>query len=89
MPLFFKFRQPAFAAVDIVSLLGVTSYLAYTWGQVDEVAGWALMPYIAWLGFASYLNVRLCISIYALSMTQTFVHYPLDRCWDFEWVEDS
>lgn len=58
MPTFFKFKQPALAAADIVSLLGVTSYLTYTWGQVDEVAGWALVPYLAWLGFATYLNVR-------------------------------
>lgn len=57
MPTFFKFKQPALAAVDIVSLLGVTSYLTYTWSQVDEVAAWALVPYLGWLGFATYLNV--------------------------------
>ncbi|KAI9768382.1 MAG: hypothetical protein M1835_006887 [Candelina submexicana] len=56
MPLFFKLKRPIEATVDIVALTGVTSYLAYIWGQVDEVAGWALVPYLAWLGFATYLS---------------------------------
>lgn len=56
MPLFFRFKRPIEATVDIVALTGVTGYLAYIWGQVDEVAGWALAPYVAWLGFATYLS---------------------------------
>lgn len=55
MPLFFRFNRPIEATVDIVALTGVTGYLAYIWGQVDEVAGWALAPYLGWLGFATYL----------------------------------
>jgi translocator protein len=31
-------------------------YLTYIWGQVDEVAGWTLVPYLGWLGFATYLS---------------------------------
>lgn len=57
MPLFFRFKRPIEASVDIVALTGVTAYLTYIWSQVDEVAGWALAPYVAWLGFASYLCV--------------------------------
>lgn len=30
--------------------------MAYVWGQVDAVAGWALVPYLGWLGFATYLS---------------------------------
>ena len=55
MPLFFHFKRPIEATVDIVALTGVTGYLAYIWGQVDEVAGWTLAPYLGWLGFATYL----------------------------------
>jgi benzodiazapine receptor len=57
MPLFFKLHRPIEASVDIVALTGITGYLTYIWGQVDERAGWALAPYLGWLGFASYLSI--------------------------------
>jgi len=56
MPLFFGFKRPIEAIVDIVALTGVTGYLTYIWGQVDEVAGYVLIPYLAWLSFATYLS---------------------------------
>lgn len=56
MPLFFTLKKPILATVDIVALSGVVGYLTYTWGQVDAVAGWALAPYLGWLGFATYLS---------------------------------
>lgn len=55
MPLFFRLKRPIEATVDIVALLGVTGYLTYVWGQVDEVSGWLLAPYLGWLSFATYL----------------------------------
>jgi len=57
MPLFFRLKQPIAATVDIALLTGTVGYLTYIWGQVDSVAGWALAPYLGWLGFASYLTV--------------------------------
>jgi len=56
MPLFFWAKRPIEATVDIVALTGVTGYLTYIWGQVDSRAGWALVPYLGWLGFATYLS---------------------------------
>lgn len=56
MPLFFWAKRPIEATVDIVALTGITGYLAYIWGQVDPIAGWALAPYLGWLGFATYLS---------------------------------
>ena len=56
MPLFFRYKRPIEATVDITLLTAVTGYLTYVWGQVDEVAGWALAPYLGWLGFATYLS---------------------------------
>lgn len=56
MPLFFRFKRPIEATVDIVALTGTVGYLTYIWGQIDEVAGWTLVPYLAWLGFATYLS---------------------------------
>ncbi|KAI0175897.1 TspO/MBR-related protein [Hypoxylon sp. FL1284] len=56
MPLFFGLRKPVFALADIVSLVGLNGYLTYTYFSVDEVAGWCQIPYMAWLGFATYLT---------------------------------
>jgi benzodiazapine receptor len=56
MPLFFGLRRPALALANIVSLVGVNGYLTYLYFGVDDVAGWCMVPYLAWLGFATYLN---------------------------------
>ncbi|KAK4454625.1 translocator protein [Podospora aff. communis PSN243] len=57
MPLFFGLRRPIEATIDCAALLGVNAYLAYLWGtQVDEMAGWLMVPYVAWLSFATYLS---------------------------------
>lgn len=58
MPLFFGLKRPIEATADIVALTGVTGYLTYVWSQVDSVSAWCLAPYLAWLGFATYLSVR-------------------------------
>ena len=60
MPLFFKYLRPIESTIDILALTGITSYMTYIWGQVDEVAGYFLVPYLGWLGFATYL----CVSTY-------------------------
>ncbi|CAK7232452.1 hypothetical protein SBRCBS47491_008275 [Sporothrix bragantina] len=58
MPLFFKFRRPIEATVDSVALLGINAYLMTLWleSPATEVAGWCMVPYVAWLGFATYLS---------------------------------
>ncbi|KAK5132788.1 hypothetical protein LTR08_008673 [Meristemomyces frigidus] len=56
MPLFFAYRRPIEATVDIVALTATTGYLTYVWAQVDEAAAWCLAPYVAWLAFATYLS---------------------------------
>ncbi|GAB7328351.1 hypothetical protein MBLNU13_g00341t1 [Cladosporium sp. NU13] len=56
MPLFFRFGRPIEATADVVALTGLTGWLIYVWGQVDETAGYALVPYLGWLTFASYLS---------------------------------
>ena len=59
MPIFFGLSRPIEAAVDMLALIGTTSYLAYVWHNVDPVSTWTLMPYLCWLGFASYLSVSV------------------------------
>lgn len=55
MPLFFVSKRPVEATVDILALLGINGYLAYLWSSVDSVAAWCQLPYMGWLGFATYL----------------------------------
>ncbi|KAL2271295.1 hypothetical protein VTJ83DRAFT_666 [Remersonia thermophila] len=57
MPLFYGFNRPFLATVDAALLFGINAYLAWLWGtKVDAVSGWLLAPYVAWLGFATYLS---------------------------------
>ncbi|KAI1083041.1 putative translocator protein like protein [Whalleya microplaca] len=58
MPLFFGARRPRLALADVVALLGVNGYLTRVYFAVDRsgVAGWCQVPYLVWLGFATYLT---------------------------------
>lgn len=58
MPLFFSLKRPVEATLDAVALLGINGYLAALWlrNPRTEVAGWCMVPYVAWLGFATYLS---------------------------------
>lgn len=57
MPLFFGIGRPREALADIVALLSVSSYLTYIWSQIDYIAAGCFVPYLAWLSFATYLNL--------------------------------
>ena len=56
MPLFYGLKRPIEATVDVVSLTGTVAYLTYVWSKVDDVAAYCLLPYLGWLGFATYLS---------------------------------
>ncbi len=57
MPLFYGLNRPILATLDAFALLGINGYLAWLWGtKVDRVSGWLMAPYVAWLGFATYLS---------------------------------
>lgn len=42
--------------IDLVLLVGAASGTTYLFHQVNPVAGYLLLPYLAWLGLASALN---------------------------------
>ncbi len=57
--LFFGRRRPFLALVDIAALwLAVAATLIGFW-HVRPLAGWLLLPYLAWLTFAATLNAAL------------------------------
>lgn len=55
-PLFFGARRPVAALVDVVALDATAGTYAATALRVDRPAALAFAPYLAWLGFATYLN---------------------------------
>ena len=56
MPLFFGMGRPIEAMLDILTLTATVGYLTYIWSKVDQTAAYCLTPYLAWLGFATYLT---------------------------------
>ena len=57
--LFFGQHRPDLAFADIVILWMAILAVAVLFWRVDPVAGGLMVPYIAWVGFASYLNFVL------------------------------
>jgi translocator protein len=82
MPLFFGLERPIEATVDVLALLGTTSYLTYIWSKVDEVAAWTMVPYLGWICFATYLCVRRFIYNFWPIMLTTYK----GGMWLFEWM---
>lgn len=54
--LFFWGRNPGLALFEIVLLLVAVLLTTRTFRRVSPIAGALLLPYVAWVGFATYLN---------------------------------
>lgn len=55
-PLFFGLRRPVAALADMVALDAAAGAYAVTAAKIDRPAMVAVIPYLAWLSFATYLN---------------------------------
>lgn len=55
-PLFFGLHRPGWALAEILVLLTVILATLRTFWQVDRPDGFLLLPYAAWVAFASVLN---------------------------------
>lgn len=58
-PLFFGARRPALALFDLVAIDTAAALFAVTAARVDRRAAAAFVPYLGWLGFATYLNASI------------------------------
>jgi benzodiazapine receptor len=58
-PLFFRAHQVASALLLIVALLAVVAVTAALFWRIRRLAGVLLLPYLAWLVFASFLNYEI------------------------------
>lgn len=54
--LFFGWKQGALAFADILLLLALIVATVVTFHRVRPAAAWLLLPYLAWVAFASALN---------------------------------
>ncbi|HEY0977861.1 MAG TPA: TspO/MBR family protein, partial [Flavobacteriales bacterium] len=57
--LFFGLRSPIAALVDILMLLGAIIWCMQVFGALRPAAGRLLLPYLAWVLFASVLNTAI------------------------------
>ena len=55
-PAFFGFHRPGIALVIIVLLLVSIGITIVRFLPLSRWAGWLLVPYFAWVGYATYLN---------------------------------
>ena len=59
--LFFGLERPGLALIDIVGLVALVAFTAYTFGRRRRIAGALLWPYLLWIGFATYLNAGIVL----------------------------
>lgn len=58
---FFGLHSPTLAFGMIVLLWLLIAYLAIGFYRIDRLAGILLVPYLAWVSFASYLNLSIVL----------------------------
>ena len=54
--IFFNAHRIGLALVDIVALWLMIAATIFTFSKIDSLASWMLLPYLAWVSFASLLN---------------------------------
>jgi len=58
-PMFFGAHQVELALTTIVAMLIAAAVTAWLFGRIRSVAGLLLLPYLLWLGYATYLNWQI------------------------------
>ncbi|MEP6670607.1 MAG: TspO/MBR family protein [Chthoniobacter sp.] len=57
--IFFGLKAPGWAVFDIVVLWVAIIVAIAQFGKVSRIAAWLLVPYLAWVTFASLLNITI------------------------------
>ncbi len=57
--LFFNFHSPAFALLDIILMVITIILTIFSFSSFSKIASWLLVPYIAWVSFAAFLNYSI------------------------------
>jgi tryptophan-rich sensory protein len=58
-PTFFAMHQARTALVLIVAMFLLAAAAAFLFARIRKSAGLLMLPYLAWLGFAAYLNYQI------------------------------
>lgn len=58
-PIFFHYHKLSLSSVEIVLLTGTAAACGVAFYNVNHIAGLLFAPYVAWLCFASALNLRI------------------------------
>jgi len=58
-PLFFKFKRPDLALIEVVFLWGSVLAMCVALRQYSVTASWLVAPYLAWVSFAAVLNLMI------------------------------
>jgi benzodiazapine receptor len=56
---FFGLHRPGLALIDIVLLWIMIAITIFQFQRISRSAAWLLMPYLAWVSFATYLNAAI------------------------------
>ena len=59
--IFFRFEAYWVAVIVILILLALVLITAVKFKEINNVSFWLLVPYIAWLIFATYLNIGVAV----------------------------
>jgi tryptophan-rich sensory protein len=58
---FFYMEQMLASAIVIILLVGVVMLMMHSFYYINKLSFWLCVPYIAWLLFASYLNIYIAV----------------------------
>ncbi len=58
-PLFFKLHMISAALAVIIAMLAVALATTWAFARVNRLAAWLMLPYLAWLCFATGLNANI------------------------------
>jgi tryptophan-rich sensory protein len=58
-PVFFGLQSPGWAIPIILAMLvSIVTFIRLSWDQ-DRLAAWLFVPYLAWVSFATLLNISI------------------------------
>ncbi len=58
---FFGLKSPSLGLAVIAGLAIAVATAAWIFFARDRIAGWLMVPYLGWIGFAAYLNVGIAV----------------------------
>ncbi len=58
-PIFFGLQNPGLALIVIAFMWIAIVFTIISFSRLSKIAAWLLVPYLAWVSFASYLNASI------------------------------